>query len=231
MMKNKFLIAVLFMSLSTLVLAQRPTSFLELGGYGMSQNYLGDVNSNSLSAFTQEARFGAGAQIKYNFSSLWSVGADVNFGDLYSHDNLHGNESRDYKVDTEILQMGVFTNLHFIPFGKYNLRHKHTPFLHLGMNALTYQPNLNTNAQYPDEIELYPGTGRALGYSIGFGWRIRRSLKSFYNVGVFYNGFGVSNIEGFNYSDEFTAANPGIRNSLDGCMTLKLGMSLGFFEQ
>ena len=85
MMKNKFLIVVLFMSLSTLVKAQRPTSFLELGGYGMSQNYLGDVNSNSLSAFTQEARFGAGAQIKYNFSSLWSVGADVNFGDLYSH--------------------------------------------------------------------------------------------------------------------------------------------------
>jgi hypothetical protein len=50
-------------------------------------------------------------------------------------------------------------------------------------------------------------------------------------VGIFYKGFGVSNIEGFNYSDEFTAANPGIRNSLDGCMTLKLGMSLGFFEQ
>jgi len=94
---------------------------------------------------------------------------------------------------------------------------------------LTYQPNLNTNAQYQDEIEFYPGTGRALGYPIGFGWRIRRSLKSFYNVGIFYNGFGVSNIEGFNYSDEFTAANPGIRNSLDGCMTLKLGMSLGFF--
>tara|TARA_Y100000385_G_C13108096_1_gene649708 strand:+ start:5314 stop:6009 length:696 start_codon:yes stop_codon:yes gene_type:complete len=231
MMKNKYLPIAVFVFCCTIVKAQRPTSFLELGGYAMSQNYIGDVNGNSLSAFTQESRFGAGTQIKYNFSSLWSVGADVNFGDLYSHDNLHGNESRDYRVDTEILQIGVFTNLHFIPFGKYNLRHKHTPFIHLGMNALTYQPNLNTNAQYPDEIELYPGTGRTWGYSLGFGWRIRRSLKSFYNVGVFYNGFGVSNIEGFNYTDEFITANPAIRNTMDGSITLKLGMSLGFFDQ
>ena len=92
----------------------------------MSQNYLGDVNGNSLSAFTQEAKFGAGAQLKYNFSSLLSVGADVNFGSVYSHDNLHGNEARDYVVDTELLQMGVFTNIHFIPFGKYNPKLAHT---------------------------------------------------------------------------------------------------------
>ena len=52
------------------------------------------------------------------------------------------------------------------------------------MNTLTYQPNLNTNAQYPNEIELYPGTGITLSYSIGFGWRIRRALKSFYNLSI-----------------------------------------------
>ena len=230
-MNFNYLTVALFISLSSPLCAQRSTSFLELGLYGMTQNYLGDVNRNSLSAFTQEARFGGGAQIKYNLSSIWSLGADVNFGDLYSHDNLHGNASRDYKVDTEILQMGIFTNLHFIPFGKYNFRRKQTPFIHFGMNTLTYQPNLNTNAQYPNEIELYPGTGITLSYSIGFGWRIRRALKSFYNLSIVYNRFGVSNIEGFNYNEEFITANPGIRNSLDGCMTLKLGMSLGFFDQ
>jgi hypothetical protein len=155
----------------------------------------------------------------------------VNFGSVYSHDNLHGNAARDYVVDTELLQMGVFTNIHFIPFGKYNLRHSHTPFIHVGLNAVTFQPNLNTNAQYPEEIELYPGTGHTYGYSLGFGWRIRRSLKSFYNFGVYYNGFGASNIEGFNYTAEYLEANPGTRNTLDGSLTLKLGMSLGFFEQ
>lgn len=230
-MKTKFIIAALFAFGAFTAQAQRPTSFLELGTYGMTQNYLGDVNGNSLSAFTQEARFGVGTQLKYNFSSLLSVGADVNFGSVYSHDNLHNNASRDYVVDTELLQMGLFTNIHFIPFGKYNLRHSHTPFVHVGFNAVTFQPNLNTNAQYPEEIELYPGTGHTYGYTIGFGWRIRRSLKSFYNFGIYYNGFGASNIEGFNYTAEYLEANAGTRNTLDGSLTLKLGMSLGFFEQ
>ena len=78
-MKNKVLIAAVFALFAFSAQAQRPTSFLELGGYGMSQNYLGDVNGNSLSAFTQEAKFGAGAQLKYNFSSLLSVGADQKY--------------------------------------------------------------------------------------------------------------------------------------------------------
>jgi len=225
------LFSVTLLLLTTTAWAQRPTSFLELGGYGMTQNYLGNVNNNSLGALAQEARFGVGTQLKYNFSSIFSVGADVNYGSIYSHDNLHGNPDRDYQVNTDLLSMGVFTNVHFIPFGKYNLRHSHTPFVHAGIGALTYQPELNTNAQYPDEIELYPGTGHTFSYTLGFGWRIRRSLKSFYNLGLYYNGFGVSNIEGFNYTQEYLDANPGTRNTLDGSFTFKFGMSLGFFDQ
>lgn len=209
---------------------KRPTAFLELGGYGMTQNYLGNVNNHGLSALTQEARFGVGTQLKYNFSSLFSVGADVNYGSVYSHDNLHGNPDRDYMVDTDLLNIGVFTNIHFIPFGKYNLRHSHTPFVHAGIGALTYQPHLNTNAQYPDGVQLYPGTGHTYAYNLGFGWRIRRNLKTFYNLGIYYNGFGVANIEGFDYSAEYLEAN-NLRNTLDGSITFKFGMSLGFFEQ
>lgn len=209
---------------------KRPTAFLELGGYGMTQNYLGNVNNHRLSALTQEAKFGVGTQLKYNFSSLFSVGADVNYGSVYSHDNLHGNPDRDYMVDTDLLNIGVFTNIHFIPFGKYNLRHSHTPFVHAGIGALTYQPHLNTNAQYPDGVQLYPGTGHTYAYNLGFGWRIRRNLKTFYNLGIYYNGFGVANIEGFDYSAEYLEAN-NLRNTLDGSITFKFGMSLGFFEQ
>jgi hypothetical protein len=161
---------------------------------------------------------------------LLSVGADVNYGSVYSHDNLHGNPDRDYQVDTELLNIGVFTNIHFIPFGKYNMRHSHTPFIHAGIGALTYQANLNTNAQYPDGVELYPGTGHTYAYNLGFGWRIRKNLKSFYNLGIYYNGFGASNIEGFNYSAEYSDVN-NVRNTLDGSVTFKFGMSLGFFEQ
>lgn len=209
---------------------KRPTAFLELGGYGMTQNYLGNVNNHGLSALTQEAKFGVGTQLKYNFSSLFSVGADVNYGSVYSHDNLHGNPDRDYMVDTDLLNIGLFTNIHFIPFGKYNLRHSHTPFVHAGIGALTYQPHLNTNAQYPDGVQLYPGTGHTYAYNLGFGWRIRRNLKTFYNLGIYYNGFGVANIEGFDYSAEYLEAN-NLRNTLDGSVTFKFGMSLGFFEQ
>ncbi|MEY2970895.1 MAG: hypothetical protein RLZZ599_1268 [Bacteroidota bacterium] len=211
--------------------AQRVTAFLELGGYGMTQNYLGDVNGGSLGALTQEARFGLGTQLKYNFSSLLSVGADVNYGSLYSHDNLHGNADRDYQVDTDLLNISLFTNVHFIPFGKYNQRNHHTPFIHAGIGALTYQPHLNTNAQYPDGIALYPGTGHTYAYSVGFGWRIRKKLKSFYNIGVYYNGFGASNIEGFNYDADYLDANPALSNFNDGSLVVKFGMSFGFFEQ
>ena len=224
-------LTVLALGFSKGLTAQRSTAFLELGAYGMTQNYLGDVNGGSLSALTQEARFGMGTQLKYNFSSILSVGADVNYGSVYSHDNLHGNADRDYQVDTDLLNVNLFTNIHFIPFGKYNQRNHHTPFVHVGAGALTYQPHLNTNAQYPDGIALYPGTGHTYTYALGFGWRIRRSLKSFYNLGVYYNGFGASNIEGFNYESDWLANNPEYRNGMDGSLTFKFGMSLGFFEQ
>ena len=227
-LKNTLLLLVV--ASITAFAQKRPTAFLELGGYGMTQNYLGNVNNYGLGALTQEARFGTGVQLKYNFSSLVSLGADVNYGSIYSHDNLHGNPDRDYQVDTDLLNIALFTNIHFIPFGKYNLRHTHTPFIHAGIGALTYQPHLNTNAQYPDGVQLYPGTGHTYAYNLGFGWRIRRNLKSFYNLGVYYNGFGVANIEGFDYSEEYSAAN-NVRNTLDGSITFKFGMSLGFFEQ
>ncbi|MEL0334598.1 MAG: hypothetical protein VW980_02280, partial [Flavobacteriales bacterium] len=103
---TKYLALTVFvLGLSTGLKAQRATAFLELGAYGMTQNYLGDVNGGSLSALTQEARFGLGTQLKYNFSSILSVGADVNYGSVYSHDNLHGNADRDYQVDTDLLNV------------------------------------------------------------------------------------------------------------------------------
>ena len=233
MRRMKQLLFTVLATISVLSLSaqRRPTAFLELGGFGMTQNYMGDVNNRSLSAFSQEARPGVGLQLKYNFSSLFSVGGEVNFSNLYSHDNLHGNANRDYIVSTELLQMGAFTNFHFIPFGKYNRRNGHTPFLHAGINAVTFQPDLNTSAQYPDEIDLHPGTGATFSYTLGCGWRIRRSLKSFVNVGIFYSGFGTSHIEGFDFTDEHLAADPSAKNTMDGCLTLRLGMSLGFFEQ
>ncbi|MEY2962824.1 MAG: hypothetical protein RL754_85 [Bacteroidota bacterium] len=202
---------------------QRSTSFLELGGYGMTQNYLGDVNNYGLSALVDESRLGLGVQLKYNTNSIFSYGADVNFGSLYSHDKLHGNAARNYIVDTDVLNVNAFTNIHFKHFGKYRQYNSNTPFVHLGLGALSYTPHLNTNAQYPAEIALYPGTGHTYTYAIGMGWRIRRNLKTFYNLGLYYNGFGASNVEGFNLSEG--------TNSPDGSLTFKFGMSLGFFEQ
>lgn len=220
---TRILFATLFVAATTTLTAQRSTAFLELGGYGMTQNYLGDVNNRSLSALTSEARLGLGAQLKYNMNGTFSYGVDVNYGSIYSHDNLHGNAARDYQVDTDLLSISAFTNVHFRKFGKYRQYNHHTPFLHLGVGALTYQPHLNTNAQYPDGVLLYPGTGHTYAYTMGFGWRIRRSLKTFYNLGLYYNGFGVSNIEGFDFEEG--------NNLLDGSVTFRLGMSLGFFEQ
>lgn len=224
MKKHTLWIATAIFTLATSALfAQRSTAFIELGGYGMTQNYLGDVNNNSLSALVDEARLGLGAQLKYNTNSIMSYGLDVNFGSIYSHDKLHGNAARDYVVDTDILNVSAFTNIHFRAFGKYRQYHHHTPFVHIGAGAMTYTPHLNTNAQYPDEIALYPGTGHTYTYAVGMGWRIRRNLKSFYNLGLYYNGFGASNVEGFNLSEG--------SNTLDGSLTFKFGMSLGFFEQ
>lgn len=211
--------------------AQKSTSFLELSPYLMTQNYLGDVNGNNLSALSQEARLGLGVQLKQNVNSLFSYGFDVNFGSIYSHDNLHGNEARDYQVDTDLLNVGAFADVHFIKFGKYYQRNSHTPFIHFGVGALSYTPHLNTNAQYPDYINLENGAGSAFTYNLGFGWRIRRSLKTFYNIGIYYNGTNTSRIEGFDYNTSSNSLPSGVYNTMDGFLSLKFGMSFGFFEQ
>ncbi len=89
MLNNRTIsLAIAFVAMFTTLKAQRSTSFIELGSYLMTQNYLGDVNNRSLSAATQEARLGLGVQLKHNVNSLASYGFDVSFGSVYSNDNL-----------------------------------------------------------------------------------------------------------------------------------------------
>lgn len=210
--------------------AQRSTSFVELGGYLMSQNYLGDVNNRSLSAATQEARLGLGVQLKHNVNSIASYGFDVSFGSVYSHDNLHGNATRDYQVDTDLLSVAAFSDIHFRRFGKFYQRNHHTPFVHVGLGALAYTPHLNTNAQYPAEVKLLNGAGSTLTYRVGMGWRFRRNIKTFYNLALVYNGTLARDLEGFVLIEPDTGK-PDPQSRMDGFIALKLGMSLGFFEQ
>ena len=42
---------------------------------------------------------------------------------------------------------------------------------------------------------------------------------------------GHSNIEGFNYAEDFVSSSTEVLNTLDGSVTFKFGMSLGFFDQ
>lgn len=223
-------LALLFIAIGFSGFAQKSTAFTEIGGFAGTYNYLGDVNGNNLSAFTREVRGNVGLYLKRNYNSVMSFGVEANYGSVYSHDKFHGNADRSYIVDTDIFQFNGFTNIHFKRFGKYYKRNPHSPFIHMGAGALVYTPHLDVNAEYPDGVNLYPGTDFGINYTLGFGWRFRHKTKTFVNWGVYYQGTNVTNLEGFDFEQDPTSSTY-VPQRFDGMLVMRFGMSLGFFDQ
>ncbi len=197
----KQIIFILFF-LPLAVVAQKSTAFWEVGGYVGGLNYSGEITEEGdLGTWINEMRPEFGLSLKRNFNPIFNLGVEAGWGKLFADDKNHNNPERNYIVNTNIAQANVVIELNFKKFGKFFKRNQNTPYVKAGFGMTFYSPELNTNASYPPEYELYWGTFSTYNFQTAFGWKWRVSNHSIIGVNLHWNITGASNLEGFNLKD------------------------------
>lgn len=204
------------------LLAQKSTAFWEVGAFVGGLNYKGEITQEGdIGTWVSEMRPELGLHLKRNFNERVNLGVEASWGKLYADDNNHGNALRSYILNASIVQANAVFELNFKRFGKYFKRNQNTPFIKAGMGMLFYAPELNTNASYPEEYELYNGTFSTFNFQVGAGWKWRVSNNSIIGVNLHYNLTGATNLEGFDLKEGL--------NPTDAFYGLRFTYSYGIF--
>ena len=204
-------------------IAQNSTSYWSLGVGVGTLNYSGEITQEGdIGTWINEMRPELGIQLRRHFNYKTAMGVEASWGKVYAADANRGNQERNYIVDTELAQINLFFELNFKKYGKYFQRNANTPFIKVGIGGLFYTPFLNTNAAYPQEYALYPGSFATYNFQTAFGWKWRLSYHSSLALDLHYHFTGTSYLEGFDLKDQL--------NPPDAFYGLRLTYSYGFFE-
>jgi hypothetical protein len=203
--------------------AQNSTAFWSVGFAAGGLNYIGEVSEGGdFGTWINEMKPQFGLDITRHFNTKVSMGVQASWGKVYAADENRGNQDRNFIVDTEVAMANLIFEINFKKFGKYFQRNQSSPFIRVGGGGMFYTPFLNTNATYPAEYELYPGSWATYNFEAAFGWKWRLSYHGFLGLDLHYNTTGTSHLEGFNLKE---GPNPN-----DAVYGLRLTYSFGFFE-
>lgn len=194
---KKLLIVLAFVPF--LASAQNATNSWEIGGFLGGLNYKGDITQNGdIGSWINEMRPEIGIVLKKNFNYRVALGAEASYGQVFAKDGNHNNPDRNYMMRTEMVQTNMILEINFKKFGKYFKRNASTPFVKVGVGALLFSTNLNANASYPKEYDLYRGTFGTYNFQTAFGWKWRLEQHSILALDLHYNFTGTSYLEGYN---------------------------------
>jgi hypothetical protein len=218
---NRLIALLVF--LPSFLMAQKSTDFWSFDGFVSTMNYSGEVSEGGdISTWINEMRPEFGLRVMRHFNNRTSMGVEASFGSVFASDENRGKQNRNFDVSTEIIQTNLVFEINFKKFGKYFMRNQNTPFIRLGVGGLFFTPQLNTNAEYPDSLALYPGSHATFSVQGAFGWKWRLSYHSSLALDIHYSITGTSYLEGF---DVDQGTNPN-----DGIYGIRLTYSYGFFD-
>ncbi len=132
-MRNLFLGILLLIGTNTIA-----QTYSELGVYGGSSFYMGDINPNSL---FYNSKLALGGVFRYNFDTRYALRANVLFSDLSAADidfNNQHQQKRNKSFATEIIDMSLQLEFNFQPFWvpKKSKTKKITPYITAGIGYL-----------------------------------------------------------------------------------------------
>ncbi len=197
----KMLLASMLL-LSIYVSGQRQLRYSEVGGYLGTLNYSGEIaTTTSPSSIFKEMRPQMGVFLRRNYSALYSFGLEATAGWIYSADQNHSNSTRNWVLNSPIIQINGIAELNFIRFGKFYKKNSWTPYIRGGFGMAFYYPNVNGLVYDPETMNIESGSTSAFNYVVGLGVKFRLGHESILSVFADVNGLLSDNIEGFTYKN------------------------------
>lgn len=141
-------VLILLLALFPILLsAQR----IELGFFGGTSYYLGDINPKKNFELTQPA---AGLLFRYNLNPRFSIKANGYWGNVKGDDAVSQfNKKRNLSFKSQVLEFSTQLELNFLPYVTGHKDYYFSPYLFAGIAAF----NFNPKAQYEGKwYELQP---------------------------------------------------------------------------
>lgn len=179
------------------------TKYYEFGGGIGTMNMSNNIaNSSNVNGVLSEVAPQFSIFAKYHFNDWFGMGVDINYANLRASDANHNNFNRGLNVSTSLLNSNVFTEMHFIRFGKYHLEDKWTIFIKGGLGVSGWNPELTFDDLIPENIEVETNAYSGFSYFYGLGTKYRLAYQSILTLEFRYANSGGDTMDGFLLSGE-----------------------------
>lgn len=197
-MKHLITLALLFFGLSQMDAQSKRTKYYEFGA-GLGTLNMGNeiANSSNVNGVLSEISPQISIFAKYHVNDWFGWGIDVNYANLKAADQNHNNFNRGLSVTTSMLNSNIFTEMHFIRFGKYHLEDKWTVFVKGGVGVSGWNPELTFNDLIPEDIEIETNAYSGLSYFYGLGTKYRVAYQGILTLEFRYTNSGGDTMDGF----------------------------------
>lgn len=181
-MKKKFLFFIL-----TILILPAVAQKSELGFFGGTSFYLGDLNRNKIFAKSQLA---GGLVYRYNVSPRWAVRANVIFASVRASDaETNNNDPRNLSFRSPITEISLQAELNFMRLYTDWEKNKFAPYIFAGIGLFSFNPKAEFNGVYYDlqplgtegqgldgQKKKYSLTNVAIPFGIGLKYNISKIM-------------------------------------------------------
>ncbi len=139
--RKRYLMRNLFLGILLLIgLNARSQSYSELGVYGGTAFYMGDVNTNSL---FYNSKLAIGGVFRHNFSDRYALRGNLIFSNIEASDTDFNNQlqqNRKHAFRTKIVDLSLQMEFNFQPFWvpQKNKTKKVSPYITAGIGYLAW---------------------------------------------------------------------------------------------
>lgn len=161
----------------------------EIGGFVGGSGYMGDINPEDPSKFTDLA---LGGQIKRNIDPYWSFKFSALHGKIRGEDAASSNlyqQQRNLSFHSSLTEASLQTEFNFFNYIPGVSKKKFTPYLFTGVSAVLFNPRTVYNgteydlADYNTEAVDYKTYAIAIPYGAGIKYNIVRNWNLIGEVG------------------------------------------------
>ncbi|HXH98937.1 MAG TPA: DUF6089 family protein [Sphingobacteriaceae bacterium] len=182
---RRFLLLLYFFGLFSDLLAQS----WEVGGFGGSSGYMGDINPDNPLKFTDIA---FGGQVKRNIDPYWSFKLSAMHGKIRGDDAKSSNEyqqQRNLNFNSDISEVSIQTEFNLFNYIPGVSKKIFTPYIFTGIAGIAFNPKTTYNgreyelANYSTEGLTYKNYALAIPYGVGIKYNVTRYWNLIGEVG------------------------------------------------
>lgn len=181
-------------------LGQRSLRYQEVNFSVGTMNYGGELTTES-DPGTLFREMGGYFAVDYNYYFTPKVGLGIRtgYGWLTADDLNHAYPERGLSFYSDVVEINGQFIYHFRKFGKYYRWNSSTLYFKLAGGATFVHTQYPEDIQFPDIVELYPGTNGGFNLGLGGGAKWRISEKSTFGVELMMNFLFSDLMEGFKF--------------------------------